>query len=120
MRTSAVESTTTEAMRKAASAIAQQEALIGELQSARQKAVKAAAALVEATKLAQEERIDVADIFDVANRLITDGTVKLSSYDEAFDQSPGEIQEPAAAEDRAAPDASTRSDVLTATLRSMR
>jgi hypothetical protein len=116
---------TTAAMSKAASVIAQQQALIGELQSARLSAVKTAAALVEAAKLAQERRIDIEDLFEVADRLITSGTVKLSSYDERFDQSPGDVLSADAegATKQASSqtsDAPTVADPLTATLRSIR
>lgn len=113
----------TEAMTKAASVIAQQDVLIGELQSARQHAVKTAAALAEAAKLAQEGRIDVEDLFEVADRLLKSGNVKLSSLDEVFDQSPGEIQgadAEAVTERSATPLAATGADTLTQALRSLR
>lgn len=113
-----------EAMAKAASTITQQQALIGELQSARQHAVKTAAALAEAAKLAQEGRIDLEDIFETADRLLKSGNVKLSSLDEAFDQSPGDLLGPEAEAETKRSDATSATapgaDVLTTALRALR
>lgn len=117
------EALSTEALAEAASTIAQQQALIGELQSARQSAVKTAAALAEAAKLAQEGRIDLEDIFETADRLLKSGNVKLSSLDEVFDQSPGDLLGPEAeanAGRSATPPSAPGADPLTAALRQLR
>jgi hypothetical protein len=100
--------------------IDQQQALIGGLQSAHLQAVKIAAALAEATKLAQDGAIDVGDVFDFARRSLVNGTVKLSSVDDLFDQSPGEIITGAAAEVAGKTAAPEGTDILTRTLRDIR
>jgi len=71
--------------------IDQQKDLIRGLQQAQLNSVKVAAALTEAVKLAQDGAIDVGDVIDYAKSSLINGTVKLSSVDELFDQSPGEV-----------------------------
>lgn len=78
---------------KAASVITQQQALIGELQSARDNAMKIAAALAEAASLVQDGAIGPEDVLSHARRILAHGTVKTSSL-EAFDLSPGQLQGP--------------------------
>lgn len=120
LKTAEADELTSTALRRAASTIAQQEALIGELRSALSERSKIAAALVEAAKLAQDKRIDLEDLFEVAARRIESGSVKLSSYDDAFDQTPGEIQESVPATAAVTPSAPSALDPLTAVLRSAR
>jgi hypothetical protein len=76
---------------KAASVITQQQALIGELQSAHESVVKIAAALAEAASLAQDGAIGIEDVLTYARRVLANGSVKTSSL-EAYDLSPGKLQ----------------------------
>lgn len=85
---------------------------VGELRSAGNASLKVAAALAGAVRLAQDGLIDCADIFQVAQEAIVNGTVKLASLEEAFSVSPGELTGP--------PTAGTQMDPLTATLRHLR
>lgn len=73
-----------------ASALRQLGALVGEVQSSHLHGVKVAAALAGAVKLAQDGRIAVEDIFEVAQKQLQDGTVKVAAL-EAFDQPLGEV-----------------------------
>lgn len=81
----------TEKIATALQVMTQQQALIGGLQSAHLDAVKIAAALAEAVKLAQDGAIDVCDIMEVARKAVKTGSVKLSSVDDLFEQSPGDL-----------------------------
>lgn len=103
---------------EAISVLDQQRALICGLQSAHLNAVKIAAALTEACKLAQDGAIDVGDVIDHARQALIDGTVKLSSVDELFDQSPGEVVT-GTAEVQTAP-SGQQQDILTQMLRSLK
>ena len=113
-----------------AEAIEQLSSLVGELRSSSRQSLKVAAALAGAVKLAQDGAIDVEDIFDVAREATENGTVKLSSADQIFDLSPGEIVEDAGphvaqATGPAVPgflgaQGGSGTDILTATLRSLR
>jgi hypothetical protein len=106
--------------------------LVSELQEAHDSSAKVAAALAGAVKLAQDGVIDTEDIVDIARESIERGSVKLSAIDELFAEQPGELVEGDAPETvkaatgRPLPgfgDASGRhdqTDVLTATLRSLR
>jgi hypothetical protein len=77
----------------AAHALNQQNVLLGELHSAYVNQAKLAAALCQAVKLAKDGIIDVCDVEDTAQQLIKDGSVKLSSVDALFTESPGRIVE---------------------------
>jgi hypothetical protein len=103
---------------EALSVLDQQRALICGLQSAHLNAVKIAAALTEACKLAQDGAIDVGDVIDHARQALIDGTVKLSSVDELFDQSPGDVIS-GVAEGQFAP-TGQQQDILTQMLRSLK
>lgn len=85
-----VASTDTEKIAEAIDVINQQRDLIRGLQLAQLEAVKIAAALTEACKLAQDGAIDVTDVVDNAHKLLVSNSVKLSSIEE-FNASPGEI-----------------------------
>ena len=93
----------------------QQQALIGGLQLAHNNAVKVAAALTEAVKLAQDGMIDVSDVIEHTKRSLASGNVKLSSVDELFNLSPGEIVHEAETTQ-----SSGSADVLTQTIRDLR
>lgn len=84
---------------------------VGELRSACQTNMKVAAALAGAIKLAQDGLIECADIFQVAQEAIVNGTVKLAAMEDAFEANPGELAGPAA---------QATLDPLTAMLRSLR
>lgn len=105
-----------EAILKAASVINQQQALLGELQSAHKNAVKIAAALVEAATLARDGAIGPEDILDHARRSIANDSVKISSAEEIFDLSPGKLDGP---EQSAETGSTPTMDPLTATLREL-
>lgn len=119
-RESQVNNLETTKIAQAMNVLTQQQALIGGLQQAHFDAVKVAAALTEAVKLAQDGAIDVTDVFDHARNLLTNGNVKLSAVGEIFDQSPGDIIVTSTQGPDSVKQASQRSDVLTQTLRTMR
>jgi len=76
---------------KYAHVLEQQNALLGELHSAYTKQAKMASALCQAVKLANDGVIDVSDILNTANRLIADGSVKISAVDSVFAETPGSV-----------------------------
>lgn len=115
-----VDSLETSKIAEALEVLTQQQALIGGLQLAHIDAVKVAAALTEAVKLAQDGAIDVSDVFNHARSALALGTVKLSSADDLFDQSPGEIIQGSEPEKKAAQQPSQQPDVLTQTIRTIR
>lgn len=94
----------------------QQSAIITGLQRALNESVKVAAALAEAAALAKDGIIDPSDVFDCARRALIDGTVKLSSLNDAFDLSPGQISGNAIGQSGVH---SRALDPLTSTLRSI-
>ena len=94
----------------------QQSAIITGLQRALNESVKVAAALAEAAALAKDGIIDPSDVFDCARRALIDGTVKLSSLNDAFDLSPGQITGNAIGQSGVS---SRALDPLTSTLRSI-
>lgn len=93
-----------------ANVLDQQNALLGELHSAYKEKAKLAAALCQAVKLAEDGVIDVSDVVDTARRLVTDGSVKMSAVDAAYEQTPGTLVQPTA-------QAAGQMDPLTALLR---
>lgn len=72
--------------------IDQQSLIIRELRHSLNESVKVAAALAEAAMQAKDGIIDSSDIIDYARRAMVEGTVKVSSLNDAFDQSPGQLQ----------------------------
>jgi hypothetical protein len=80
-----------ELQHKYAQVLEQQNALLGELHSAYSQQAKMASALCQAVKLANDGVIDVSDILSTANRLIADGSVKLSAVDSVFTETPGSV-----------------------------
>jgi len=81
---------------KVASAMAmldKQASLLRELHSFANKQAKTAAALAQAVKLAEDGLIDVNDIRQTAQRVLSDGTVKLSAVDDLFRLTPGTLVE---------------------------
>jgi hypothetical protein len=92
--------------------INQQRDLICGLQFASLQNLKIAAALTESCKLAQDGAIDTSDVIDCARKLLANGSVKCSSVDEIFSQSPGEVIQCTEKPTQSA-------DVLTQTLREL-
>ena len=92
--------------------INQQRDLICGLQFASTQHLKIAAALTESCKLAQDGAIDVSDVIEHARRLLKNGSVKTSSIEEEFNQSPGDVIIEGKPEGQQA-------DVLTQTLREL-
>lgn len=69
----------------------QQMALISGLQLALNRSVKVAAALAEAAKLAEDGVIDSSDVISHARQALEDDRIKMSSVNDIFNQSPGEL-----------------------------
>lgn len=76
---------------EAAAVIDRQSSLLRELHSYADRQAKTAAALAQAVKYAEDGLIDVSDIREYARRLKDEGNVKLSSVDDIFRHSPGDI-----------------------------
>ena len=95
--------------------IDQQSLIIRELRHSLNESVKVAAALAEAAMQAKDGIIDSSDILDYARRAMVEGTVKVSSLNDAFDQSPGQLQGNASNQSRS----SEALDPLTSALRSI-
>ncbi len=71
--------------------IDQQSGIISGLRHSVTETLKVAAALAEAAMLAKDGMIDPSDVIDHARRALVEGTVKVSSLNDAFDQSPGQL-----------------------------
>lgn len=95
----------------------QQSSLISGLQRALNESMKVAAALAEAAKLAEDGMIDSSDVLNHARRALVDGTVKVSSVNDIFDQSPGQVISGNASTH---PTKSAALDPLTSALRSIK
>lgn len=78
---------------QAAAAIDRLLAVTDDLRAAHTHAVKTAAALVQAVKMADDGLLDVSDILSHAREVVLEGSAKLAALGDLFNESPGETDE---------------------------
>lgn len=78
---------------QAAAALDRLLAVTDDLRAAHSLAVKTAAALVQAVKMADDGLLDVSEILSHAREVVQEGSAKLATLGDLFDESPGETDE---------------------------
>ena len=78
---------------QAAAAIDRLLTVTDDLRAAHALAVKTAAALVQAVKMADDGLLDVSDVLSHAREVVQEGSAKLAALGDLFDETPGETDE---------------------------